>query len=70
MCIIIIIVAICVNACHHCTSCDTPGKCSCDDGYTGNDCCDGKCIWELYTCIIVLVLFIIIDFILFASLSV
>ena len=34
-------IAVCDDSCNQCTECVSPGLCTCDDGWTGNDCCKG-----------------------------
>ena len=34
-------IAVCDDSCNQCTECVSPGLCTCDNGWTGNDCCKG-----------------------------
>ncbi len=34
--------AICADECGQCDECVSPDNCTCIEGWTGNDCCDGN----------------------------
>ena len=38
----ITIIAICADECGHCDKCVAPDNCTCLEGWTGNDCCEGN----------------------------
>ena len=44
------VVAVCTNTCSNCLSCDSPGMCSCTQGWKGVDCCEGSIIYMLLLC--------------------
>ena len=42
------LVAICNDTCNHCKKCISPDLCTCETGWTGDDCCTGQLICRWY----------------------
>lgn len=45
------IIAVCADACGHCIECVDPGTCTCNDGWTGSDCCQGNINVHVHMCV-------------------